>query len=72
MQWFLDPICNQARTAIGVQLQDEGGDKYEGLQLEQTPATERVKSEGSDVVADHLEEDGLLHNHCWRGGSTRG
>ena len=60
VQLFLDPMRIPARTATGVPLEDEGGDKKRGLRLEQIAAAEWVKSEGWDCIADHLEQDGLL------------
>ena len=68
VQWFLDPIRIQARTATGVQLKDEKGDKKKGLRLEQTAPAEWVKSEGWDCIADHLEQDGLLQHVADMGG----
>ena len=62
MQWCVDPIRIQAHTATGVQWEDEGGEKKKGLRLEQIAATEWVESEGWHVIADHLEEDGLLQH----------
>ena len=45
VQWFLDPIRIQARTATGVALEEERKDKKKvPLKIEQTAAAEWVKS----------------------------
>ena len=59
VQWFLDPIRMQARTATGVALEEERKDKKKvPLKIEQTAAAEWVKSEGWDTMCDHLERGG--------------
>ena len=51
VQWFLDPIRIQARTATGVALEEERKDKKKvPLKIEQTAAAEWVKSEGWDTM----------------------
>ena len=63
VQWFLDPIGIQARTATGVALEDERKDKKKvPLKIEQTAAAEWVKREGWDTMCDHLEGEGLLQH----------
>ena len=56
-------------TTTGVHLEDEGRDKQKVLQVEQTTAAEWVKSEGWDVIAHHLEKDGLLQQIVDMGGA---
>ena len=68
VQWFLDPIRIQARTAAGVSLEDERKDKKKvPLKIEQT-AAEWVKSEGWDTMCDDLEGEGLLQHVVDMGG----
>ena len=63
VQWLLDPIPIQARTATDVALEDERKDKKKvPLKIEQTAAAEWVKSEGCDTMCDHLEREGLLQH----------
>ena len=69
VQWFLDPIRIQARTANGVALEEERKDKKKvPLKIEQTAAAEWVKSEGWDTMCDHLEGEGLLQHVVDMGG----
>ena len=69
VQWFLDPIRIQARTATGVALEEERKDKKKvPLKIEQTAAAEWVKSEGWDTMCDHLEGEGLLQHVVDMGG----
>ena len=69
MQWFLDPIRIQARTATSVALEDKRKDKKNvPLKIEQTAAAEWVKSEGWDTMYDHLEREGLLQHVVDMGG----
>ena len=69
VQWFLDPIRIQARTATGVALEEERKDKKKRpLKIEQTAAAEWVKSEGWDTMCDHLEGEGLLQHIVDMGG----
>ena len=61
VQWFLDPIRIQARTATGVASEDERKDKKKvPLKIEQTAAAESVKSDGWDTMCDHLEGEGPI------------
>ena len=63
VQWFLDPIRMEARTATGVALEEEWKDKKKvPLKIEQTAGAEWVKSEGGDTMCDHLEGEGLLQH----------
>ena len=72
VQWFLDPIRIQARTATGVALEEERKDKKKvPLKIEPTAAAEWVKSEGWDTMCDHLEGEGLLQHVVDMGGSRR-
>ena len=69
VQWFLDPIQIQARTATGVALEEERKDKKKvRLKIEQTAAARWVKSEGWDTMCDHLEGEGLLQHVVDMGG----
>ena len=69
VQWFLDPIRIQARTATGVALEDERKDKKKvPLKIEQTAAAKWVKSEGWDTMCDHVEGEGLLQHVVDMGG----
>ena len=69
VQWFLDPIRIQARTATGVASEDKRTDKKKvPLKIEQTAAAEWVKSEGWDTMCDHLEGGGLLQHVVDMGG----
>ena len=69
VQWFLDPIQIQARTATGVALEEERKDKKKvPVKIEQTAAGEWVKSEGWDTMCDHLEGEGLLQHVVDMGG----
>ena len=56
VQWFLDPIRIQARTATGVAFEEERKDKKKvPLKFEQTAAAEWMKSEGWDPSCDLLQ-----------------
>ena len=69
VQWFLDPIRIQARTANGVVLEEQRKDtKKVPLKIEQTAAAEWVKSEGWDTMCDHPEGEGLLQHVVDMGG----
>ena len=69
VQWFLDCIRIQARTATGVALEEERKDKKTvPLKIEQTAAAEWVNSEGWDTMCDHLEGEGLLQHVVDMGG----
>ena len=72
VQWFLDPIRIQARTATGLALEEERKDKKkEPLKIKQAAAAELVKSEGWDTMCDHLEGEGLLQHVVDMGGGAR-
>ena len=70
VQWFLDPIRIQARTATGLALEEERKDKKKvPLKIKQTASAEWVKTEGWDTMCDHLEGEDLLQHVVDMGGS---
>ena len=73
VQWFLDPIRIQARTATGVAFEDERKDKKKvPLKIEQTAPAEWVKSEGWDTMCDHLEGASCSMSLTWGGSRCPG
>ena len=62
VQWFLDPIRVDSRTAIAEQCEVEGEAGSKALRLEQAVAALWLKKEGWDCMADHLRDAGLLQN----------